>query len=313
MIRILVGIPVLDNLPMTRAHLQCFFRYTDTGRLPVDISLLVIDNGSKEDISGLLREEFSRGSFPIYYRRNPINLGVATAWNQILTFWPDAVPGEGFNYDYYVISNNDALFGPDWLQPMVEAMESDARIGWVSAMENGTPVLDELIEAHRLSRQYRIDPARPFTTDAIHESVKNIYSLWDGHEAFCRKVRNRGLPLFIPFQKEGRSAVCFMIRPAMVAQIGFFDEDFAPIGIAEDLEYFLRMEQILRPPWLIPERYAPGEKWKSGFCGRNIVHHNGCSTRQGPNFDGRKWDKAREKNWKAKFRKSKKYYTRLLS
>ena len=148
MIRILVGIPVLDNLPMTRAYLQCFFRHTDTGRLPVDITLLLIDNGSKEDIARLLRDEFSCMSFSIYYRRNPTNLGVAVAWNQILAFWPDAVPGVGFKYDYYVISNNDALCGPDWLQPMVESMESDARIGWVSSMENGSPVLEDLIEAH---------------------------------------------------------------------------------------------------------------------------------------------------------------------
>jgi GT2 family glycosyltransferase len=312
MIRILVGIPVLDNLAMTRAYLQCFFRHTDIGRLPLDVTLLVIDNGSTENIAQLLRDEFSHASFPIYYRRNPTNLGVAVAWNQILAFWPDPVPGAGFKYDYYVISNNDALCGPDWLQPMVEAMETDAWIGWVSAMENGSPVLEELIEAHRLSRQYRVDPSRPFSTDAIHESVKSIYAPWGGHDSFCQEVRNKGLPLFLPFQKEGRSAVCFMIRPTMVAQIGFFDEDFPPIGIAEDLEYFLRMEQILRPAWLTADRYPPTQKWKSGFCGRSVVHHNWCSTRQGSNFDGRKWDKLREKHWKAKFGKSKEYFTRLL-
>ena len=103
MIRILIGIPVLDNLPMTRAYLQSFFRYTDTGQQLVDITLLLIDNGSKEDIPRMLRDEFSNRPFPIYYRRNPQNLGVAVAWNQILAFWPDAVPGAGFKYDYYVI------------------------------------------------------------------------------------------------------------------------------------------------------------------------------------------------------------------
>jgi GT2 family glycosyltransferase len=298
---------------MTRAYLQCIFRHTDIKRQPVEVTLLLIDNGSKEDIPGLLSDEFSSAPFPIYYRRNPINLGVAVAWNQILTFWPDAVPGKGFKYDYYVISNNDALCGPDWLQPMIETMESDSRIGWVSAMENGTPILEDLIEAHRLSRQYRVDPTRPFSTEAIHESIASIYAPWGGHESFCRQIRDKDLPLFVPFQKDGRSAVCFMIRPAMIDQIGFFDEDFAPIGIAEDLEYFLRMEQILRPAWLTPRRYGPSEKWRSGFCSRSIVHHNWCSTRQGSNFDGRKWDKTREKNWKAKFRKSKKYYTGLLS
>jgi len=312
MIRILIGIPVLDNLEMTRAYLQCLFRNTDTGRRPLDITVLVMDNGSKEDIAQLLRNEFSGMPFPIYYRRNPMNMGVAIAWNQILKFWPDPVPGDGFCYDYYVISNNDALCGSDWLQPMVEAMESDARIGWVSAMENGSPVLEELMIAHGLSRQYRVDPARPFTTDAILESVEKIYASWGGHEAFCRHVRNQGLPVFMPFRGEGHSAVCFMIRPAMVAQIGLFDDDFPPIGIAEDLEYHLRIEQILRPAWLTSERYPPDQKWKRGFCGRSIVHHNWCSTHQGVNFDGRKWDRMREKHWKTKFRKSKMYFTRLL-
>jgi hypothetical protein len=77
--RVLIGIPVLDNLPMTRAraYLQCFFRHTDNKRQPLDITLLLIDNGSKEDVPGLLRDEFSSVSFPIYYRRNPTNLGVA--------------------------------------------------------------------------------------------------------------------------------------------------------------------------------------------------------------------------------------------
>jgi GT2 family glycosyltransferase len=312
MIRALVGIPVLDNIQMTRACLQRFFRRTDTGRISVDITLLILDNGSSDDYAGMLREEFSATPFSIYYRRNPDNMGVAAAWNQILAFRPDSAPGAGLFYDYYVISNNDVLYGPDWLQPMVEAMESDPRIGWVSAMENGSPVLEELIEAHAHSRQYRVDPAVPFTTDRVLESVDKIYAPWGGHDAFCRRVLDHGLPLFVPFRKEGRSAVCFMIRPAMVTQIGVFDEDFAPIGIAEDLEYFLRMEQILRPVWLTSERYPPGRKWKSGFCGRSIVHHNWCSTRQGPHFDGRQWDKTREKNWKAKFGKSRKYFTTML-
>jgi GT2 family glycosyltransferase len=311
-VRILIGIPVMDNIAMTRVCLEYLVGNTPIGQTSLEISLLVIDNGSREDMARLLRDEFSDGPFPLYYRRNPQNLGVAKAWNQILSFWADPVPGVGFGYDYYVILNNDAFLGPGWLPPMVEAMQSDPRIGWVSALENGSPVLEELLEAHTLSRQYRIDPAKPFTTGAIHRSMERIYDQWGGHEAFCQRVRSRGLPLFLPFRKEGRSAVCFMIRPAMVDEVGFFDEDFAPIGIAEDLEYFLRMEQILRPPWLTLERYPPSQKWKSGFCGRSIVHHNWCSTRQGPCFDGREWDRIREKNWKAKFGNSKKTFTRLL-
>lgn len=310
--KILIGAPVLDNSEMTRAFLNRLYRFTATDRLNLAVSVLVLDNGSREDIAALLREEFSTPHLETYYRRNPRNMGVAIAWNQILRFSPERVPGPDFYYDYYVISNNDALFGPDWLQPMVDAMESDHRIGWVSAMENGSPVSAELVEAHRISKEYRVDPSAPFTTAAIDRSVGDIYRKWGDHERFCQKVKAQKLPVFIPFRKEGRSAVCFIVRPAMVAQIGFFDEDFAPVGIAEDLEYFLRMERILTPAWLSEAVYPPDRKWKSGYCGASIVHHNWCSTRQGPNFDGRKWDKTREKHWKTKFGKSKKYFTRLL-
>jgi hypothetical protein len=200
----------------------------------------------------------------------------------------------------------------DWLQPLVEAMEKDKTIGWISAMENGSPVLSELIEAHSLSKEYRIDPKTPYTTEVINKGLDLIYEKWGGHEAFCRLVKNKQLPLFIPYRKEGRSAVCFMVRPAMIEQIGLFDEDYAPIGISEDLEYFLRIERILMPSWLTIDRYPEEAKWKNGFCSKSIVHHNWCSTHQGPKFDGRRWDKMREKNWKAKFGKSKKYYTELL-
>ena len=310
--KILIGIPVLDNVEITRACLQHLYLNTGTDRLGLSVSVLIIDNGSQNNIEDIFRQEFKDPKFLTYFLRNSVNIGVAAAWNQILRFAPEKVSGQSFYYDYYVISNNDALFGIDWLQPLVEAMETDKTIGWVSAMENGSPVLEELIEAHRLSKEYRVNPQKPYTTEVINQSLERIYEKWGGHDLFCRLVRNKELPLFIPFQKEGRSAVCFMVRPAMIDQIGFFDQDFSPIGIAEDLEYFLRMERILMPSWLTDEIYPEDSKWKCGFCGKSVVHHNWCSTRQGSNFDGRKWDKAREKNWKAKFGKSRKYYTKLL-
>ena len=312
MIKVLIGIPVLDNIEITRACLQHLYRNTETNRLDLNVSVLIVDNGSERDVKCILESEFQKTAFPLYFLRNPQNAGVAVAWNQILKFAPEKGNGKSFHYDYYIISNNDVLFGVDWLQPLVEAMEKDKTIGWISAMENGSPVLSELIEAHSLSKEYRIDPKTPYTTEVINKGLDLIYGKWGGHEAFCRLVKNKQLPLFIPYRKEARSAVCFMVRPAMIEQIGFFDEDYAPIGISEDLEYFLRIERILMPSWLTIDRYPEEAKWKNGFCSKSIVHHNWCSTHQGPKFDGRRWDKMREKNWKAKFGKSKKYYTELL-
>ena len=312
MIKVLIGIPVLNNIEITRACLQHLYRNTETNRLDLNVSVLIVDNGSERDVKCILESEFQKTAFPIYFLRNPQNAGVAVAWNQILRFAPEKGNGESFRYDYYIISNNDVLFGVDWLQPLVEAMEKDKTIGWISAMENGSSVLSELIEAHSLSKEYRIDPKTPYTTEVINKGLDLIYGKWGGHEAFCRLVKNKQLPLFIPYRKEGRSAVCFMVRPAMIEQIGFFDEDYAPIGISEDLEYFLRIERILMPSWLTIDRYPEEAKWKNGFCSKSIVHHNWCSTHQGPKFDGRRWDKMREKNWQVKFGKSKKYYTELL-
>jgi GT2 family glycosyltransferase len=312
MIKVLIGIPVLNNIEITRACLQHLFRNTETSRLNIDVSVLIIDNGSEDDIEKIFKNEFKTEIFPIYFLKNPKNLGVAPAWNQILKFTPEQEVKKRFYYDYYVISNNDALFGVDWLQPLVEAMQTDEKIGWISTMENGSPVLGELTEAHSLSKKYRVDPQKTYTAEIITNGLDSIYKKWGGHDAFCRFIKNKNLPLFIPYRKEGRSAVCFMVRPAMIEQIGFFDEDYSPIGIAEDLEYFLRIEQILMPAWLTTDKYPADAKWKSGFCGKSIVHHNWCSTHQGPKFDGKNWGKMREKNWKAKFGKSKKYYTALL-
>ncbi|MEW6427156.1 MAG: glycosyltransferase [Thermodesulfobacteriota bacterium] len=308
---VLIGIPVLNNLEMTR----CCLRHL-LGNTVIDpslqVSLFILDNGSSQDIAGMLRAEFSSCRFPLHYRKNPRNLGVGIAWNQILQFSPSPLPSGDLEYDFYVILNNDAMVCSDWLRPLVAAMESNPRIGWVSCLENGSPLLPELLEAHVISKAYRVDPAAPFDAAAIERSMAGIYAKWGGFDAYCRMIRERGLPLFNPFRGEGRSAVAFMVRRAMVQQIGFFDEDFWPIGIAEDLEYFLRMERILTPAWLSVERYPAEDRWQAGFCGASVVHHNWCSTRHGKDFDGRKWDKMREKYWKEKFRRSKKYYTALF-
>ncbi len=307
MLKVLIGIPVLNNTEMTRACLESLFKNTETKNFPLDLSLLVIDNGSSDDILGLLRGEFHRAEFPVYYLRNPKNLGVAIAWNQILRFSFATSYDSSFYFDYYVISNNDIIFGPDWLQPLVKAMEEEPCLGWIASLENGSTVMDELVEAHSRTREYYVDPNRSYRANDVQESLNKVYEKWGGHESFCRIVKEADLPLFIP---EQRSAVCFMVRPSMIQEIGYFDEDFSPVGISEDLEYFLRMRAALPPPFSKLEEQEEKEKWKYGLCGKSIVHHNWCMTRQGPSFDGRKREKEKEKNWKRKFGKSRKYYIR---
>ena len=310
--QILIGIPVLNNTEITRACLFKLLKNTSIDSDQHHVTILIIDNGSSEDIAGFVQSEFSRSRFPVHYRRNPINLGVAIAWNQILKFSPDPIPGPDPYFDYYVVLNNDALVGQDWLRPMINIMENNKQVGWVSALENGSAAYQELIEAHDLSKRFRMNPDQPYTTDMILQNMDRIYAKWDGHHAFCETIKQKGNAAFLPFKGEERSAVCFMIRPKMIEHIGYFDEDFAPIGIAEDLEYFLRMEQVLPVPGSTFEIYSKDKKWLCGFSSKSLVHHNWCSTRQGPDFVGRGWDKTRKKHWQRKFGKSKKYFAKQL-
>ena len=79
MIKVLIGIPVLNNIEITRACLQHLFRNTETSRLNIDVSVLIIDNGSEDDIEKIFKNEFKTEIFPIYFVKNPKNLGVAPA------------------------------------------------------------------------------------------------------------------------------------------------------------------------------------------------------------------------------------------
>lgn len=309
---ILIGIPVLDNLAMTRVCLESLVAHTPCTPGDITAALVVVDNGSSDDIAGLLRRELDGTAMPVHYVRNPVNRGVAAAWNQILRLAGQQPRTAASPHPWAVIANNDVVFGPEWLEPLAAAMAQNERVGWVAAMENGSPVAPMLIEAHAVSRRHRLDPRQTPSAEAIRRSIARTYAGWGGHAAFCRTVKSLGLPLFIPFRGADRSAVCFLINTAMVEEIGFFDEAYAPVGIAEDLEYYLRMQGVLPAPGATAAGDSPGPVWRAGFCGQSVIHHCWCSTRQGPHFDGRRWDKERERNWRAAFGRSRKHFSRLL-
>ena len=91
--KVLIGIPVLDNVEITRACLQHLYRNTTIDRMNVSVSVLIIDNGSRNDIKAIFRPEFKDTNFVTFYLKNSENIGVAAAWNQILRFAPEKVPG----------------------------------------------------------------------------------------------------------------------------------------------------------------------------------------------------------------------------
>jgi GT2 family glycosyltransferase len=101
--KVLVGIPVLDNVEITRACLQHLYLNTETDRLGLSVSVLIIDNGSHNNIEDIFREEFKDPKHTTYFLRNSENIGVAAAWNQILRFAPEKVSGQPF---YSLLGSN---------------------------------------------------------------------------------------------------------------------------------------------------------------------------------------------------------------
>lgn len=61
--KVLIGIPVLNNMEITRACLQHLYQNTDTDRLGLNVSVLIIDNGSQNYIEDIFRPEFKNPKF----------------------------------------------------------------------------------------------------------------------------------------------------------------------------------------------------------------------------------------------------------
>lgn len=85
------------------------------------IEVIVVDNGSTEDIAGLVAKEFPRAKF----LRFEENLGFAEGNNRGIA----ASSGE-----FVALINNDAVASPDWVKSLVEAAMAEPRAGAVASV-----------------------------------------------------------------------------------------------------------------------------------------------------------------------------------
>ena len=83
--------------------------------------VIVVDNGSTEDIKGFVSDEFPE----VRYLRLPENLGFAGGNNRGI----DIATGT-----YVALLNNDAVADPGWLSAMVGLAEKDRTLGAVAAL-----------------------------------------------------------------------------------------------------------------------------------------------------------------------------------
>jgi len=91
----------------------------------LDFSVLIVDNGSSDGIEAFVRERFPQVAF----LRNARNLGFAPAHNQAIRYAVEHWDGDDLSDRFVLVTNQDAIFTPTFLEKIVQAAEKDARAG----------------------------------------------------------------------------------------------------------------------------------------------------------------------------------------
>ncbi len=165
-----------------------------------NVEVIVVDNGSTDKIKSLLDWDFP----DVVYIRLPENLGFAGGNN---------AGYEKARGEYVALINNDAVASPGWIESMVNAAQSDGKIGMVASIivdGNNTLLLDSI----------------------------GLGLAFDGmsRQAF----RGKPVPkLSTPMEVLMPSGCACMYRASALKEAGFFDDDF--FAYCEDSDLGLRL------------------------------------------------------------------------
>jgi GT2 family glycosyltransferase len=96
-----------------KRHLQQFLPSVVRSTYP-NLRIIVADNGSTDDSVDYLRKDYPSIELLILLK----NFGFAKGYNEAL---------QQVEADYYVLLNSDVEVTPDWLQPIIQLLESDER------------------------------------------------------------------------------------------------------------------------------------------------------------------------------------------
>jgi hypothetical protein len=165
--------------------------------------VVVVDNGSTDGSCEWLAEHYPQ----VEVIRLPNNAGFAAANNVGITATASR---------YVVTLNNDTQVGPRWLAALIDAAESDERIGLCA------------------SRILLAD--RPGTIDSAGIEVDRLGFAWQrGHGRLDAGLYRRPCDVF------GPSAAAALYCRALLEQIGLFDADFD--SYYEDVDLAWRANQ----------------------------------------------------------------------
>lgn len=279
--RMLVGAVSLENRHFTKMFLYSLYRNQQEELC----DSLIIDNGSQKDDILSLQREFPHTRFI----RNVQHAGVSPAWNQILK-------QEG--YDYYCISNNDVLLGPNFVGIMKDFMDTHPMCGIASPFCQDCRQL----EAQEINDRYWSVRGLFRDENQIVRAMKYTYldhasgpDDWSGFDEFCLMCEEK-YPLTQTLPQVLGS--CFIIRKEVLNDIGYFDEAFCndqtKIGLSEDFVFTAKLRNF---------QEEGKQKWSELLCLSSPILHASMQTRGNPvitkqyhQTDPASWEAQRHQN-----------------
>ena len=178
-----------------------------------NIKIYIVDNASKPEVLNRVRASFA--NLPqIVLIENKKNLGFAEGNNIALR----QVKGK-----YAVILNNDTIVEPDWLDPMINVMESDAGTGACQ------PKILDMNDRSRFeyggaAGGFLDTYCYPFLRGRIFETTEADSGQYDDNA-----------------ELDWCSGTAFMVRNEVLNEVGLFDPIYFMYGEENDLCWRIRM------------------------------------------------------------------------
>jgi GT2 family glycosyltransferase len=176
-----------------------------------NLEVVVVDNNSDDQTAEAVRFAYPH----VHLVESTVNAGVAGGRNLGLQF-----AEETLSYDYLLILDNDTTVDRNFLQPMVDVLEMDKRVGVVSP------------KIYLMGEDNVLDQAGGSIVNFFTGSTaKRGYGEYDRGQYDADQQQNC-LP----------SGACSLSRRSVIVACNGLDDIFNPYGF-EDLDYSLRVKQ----------------------------------------------------------------------
>jgi GT2 family glycosyltransferase/glycosyltransferase involved in cell wall biosynthesis len=194
---------------------QCLQSVVEQTTLPY--SIILIDDGSDAPTRDLLKQFAADHGAAL--TRHETALGYGRAANVGL---------RQSSADFVVLLNSDTIVTTDWLDRLVACAESNPQVGLVGPLSN--------------TASWQSIPEIEHQGDWAENHLPEGVDL----QEMGRRVTRYSARLYptLPFL----NGFCYMIRRAVIDQIGYFDEDNFGVGYGEEDDFTLRARQA---SWLV--------------------------------------------------------------